>query len=67
MLKDASKKYNILLKESYVVGDRWKDIDTGKKANCNTVFIDKKYNEKLRSKPDYLIHNLFQLKKVFKF
>ena len=47
--------------------DRWKDINTGKRAGCKTIFIDKKYNEKLRNKPDYLVKNLFQLKKIFKF
>ncbi len=67
MLKDASKKYNIELKDSFVIGDRWKDINTGKNAGCKTIFLDKNYNEKLRSKPDYLIQNLFQLKKIFKF
>ena len=41
MLKEASKKYKINLKNSFVIGDRWKDIDAGKKANCKTIFIDK--------------------------
>ena len=67
MLKDASKKYKIDLKKSFVIGDRWRDIEAGKKAKCKTIFIDKKYSEKLKSKPDYLIKKLNQLKKIFKF
>ena len=67
MLKDASNKYNIDLKKSFVIGDRWRDIETGKKAKCKTVFIDKKYSEKLKNKPDYSIKKLDQLKKIFKF
>ena len=67
MLEEASKKYKIDLKESFVVGDRWKDIDAGNRADCKTIFIDKKYDEKLRSKPDYSIKNLFQLRKIIKF
>ena len=31
MLKEASKKYKINLKNSFVIGDRWKDINAGKK------------------------------------
>ena len=67
MLKDASNKYNIDLKKSFVIGDRWRDIETGKKAKCKTVFIDKKYSEKLKNNPDYSIKKLDQLKKIFKF
>ena len=67
MLKDAEKKYKINLNKSFVIGDRWKDIEAGKRAKCKTIFIDKKYNEKLKSKPNYSIENLAQLKKIFKF
>ena len=65
MLKEASKKYKINLKNSFVIGDRWKDIDAGKKANCKTTFIDKGYSEKLR-KPDYVIKNFYGINKIIK-
>ena len=61
------KEYNIDLKKSFVIGDRWKDIKAGKQANCKTIFIDKKYNEKLKDRLNYSIKNLVQLKKIFKF
>ena len=67
MLKDASKKYKIDLSRSFVIGDRWKDIEAGKRARCKTIFIDRKYNEKLTTKPNYKIKSLYQLKKIFKF
>ncbi len=67
MLKEASKKYQINLHKSFVIGDRWKDIEAGKKVNCQTIFIDRKYNEKLKSAPDFTIQNLYQIKKIFKF
>ena len=50
MLKEASTKYKIDLRKSYVIGDRWKDINAGKKAKCRTVFIDKGYSEKTKKK-----------------
>ena len=31
MLREASKKYKINLSKSFVIGDRWKDIEAGKK------------------------------------
>ena len=66
MLKEASKKYNINLKNSFVIGDRWKDINAGKKANCKTIFIDKGYSEKLRKKPDYVIKKFYGINKIIK-
>ena len=66
-MRDASKKYKLDLKKSFVIGDRWRDIEAGKKAKCKTIFIDKNYSEKIKSKPDYSIKKLVQLKKIFKF
>ncbi|MDB2363384.1 HAD-IIIA family hydrolase [Candidatus Pelagibacter bacterium] len=45
MLIEASKKWNIELSRSYIVGDRWKDIEAGKSMNCTTIFIDYNYDE----------------------
>lgn len=44
---DAAKKYEIDLSKSYMVGDRWRDIEAGQRAGCRTVFIDYNYDEKL--------------------
>ena len=67
MIFKASKMYNIDLKKSYVVGDRWKDINAGYAAKCKTIFIDKKYNEKIKKKPTYILNNFKEISKVFKF
>jgi len=58
MILKAQKKYKINLKKSYLVGDRWRDIGAGNKAKCVTIFIDKKYDEKLSYKPSYKIDRL---------
>ena len=67
MLREASKKYKINLSKSFVIGDRWKDIEAGKKVNCQTIFINRGYSEKLLSKPDYYIKNLSQINEIIKF
>jgi len=67
MLKDASKKYKIDLTKSFVIGDRWKDIEAGKQAKCKTIFIERNYSEKLKSKPNYLIKDISEIKKIIKF
>jgi D-glycero-D-manno-heptose 1,7-bisphosphate phosphatase len=46
MLIKASKKYQVDLEESYIIGDRWKDVKCGQIANCKEIFfIDYEYEE----------------------
>ena len=49
MLLEAAEKYAIDLAESFMVGDRAKDIEAGRRAGCRTIFLDHGYAEK---KPD---------------
>lgn len=51
----AQRDYAIDLTQSYMVGDRWRDIDAGKNAGCTTIFVDYGYNEKLKQQPDFII------------
>ncbi len=67
MILKAAAKYNINLKKSYFIGDRWKDIDAGRKAYCKTVFIDHNYNEKLNLKPNYKIKKFKEVLSFIKF
>ena len=66
MILKAKKKYNLNLKDSYVVGDRWRDVDAGHKAGCKTIFIDYKYKEKLRSKPHFTTNKIANIFKYIK-
>jgi D-glycero-D-manno-heptose 1,7-bisphosphate phosphatase len=50
MLLEASQKYNIDLPGSFMIGDRAKDVEAGRRAGCRTVFIDHSYQEP-RPKP----------------
>ncbi|HEX4809690.1 MAG TPA: HAD-IIIA family hydrolase [Bryobacteraceae bacterium] len=52
MLLRAAHALDLNLKSSYMVGDRWRDIDCGHAAGCRTVFIDRGYEEPLREQPD---------------
>ena len=37
-----------------MIGDRWRDIDFAYNLKCKSIFINRKYKEKLNSKPDYV-------------
>lgn len=41
---EASKKWNIDLSRSYMIGDTWKDIEAAKKVNVDSFLIDRDYN-----------------------
>jgi len=45
MLLAAAREHGIDLANSYLVGDRWRDIDAGAAAGCRTVLIDRGYGE----------------------
>ncbi len=46
LLVEAQRKYELDLSGSFLIGDRWKDVDAGNAAGCRTVLIDYKYNER---------------------
>lgn len=46
MLMQAAQKWNIDLASSFMVGDRWSDIEAGQRAGCKTAFIDFAYKER---------------------
>jgi D-glycero-D-manno-heptose 1,7-bisphosphate phosphatase len=60
MLLRAAKELGIDLAQSWMVGDRWRDIDCGHAAGCRTIFIDRGYAEELRQKPHFSAGNLAQ-------
>jgi D-glycero-D-manno-heptose 1,7-bisphosphate phosphatase len=46
MLLEAAVDFSLDLGASYVVGDRWKDVEAGHRAGCKTVFVDYDYRER---------------------
>ncbi len=52
MLLEAAREWNIDLKTSFMVGDRWGDIVAGRAAGCYTVFINRGYSEQQLAVPN---------------
>lgn len=52
LLTLAANDLEVSLSESYLVGDRWKDIKAGQAVGCKCYFIDNDYAE-LRPVPPY--------------
>ena len=58
MILAAALDYKIDLSQSFMVGDRWRDIEAGKRSGCKTVFIDYSYNEPQPKNFDYRVQTL---------
>lgn len=60
----ATEKYNIRLQDSYMIGDRWRDVETGNRAGCKSIFIDYQYDEKQPTTMDFRVRNLKEAVKI---
>ena len=43
MVVDAAARHGVDLSQSFLIGDRWRDIDCGAAAGVRTVFIERGY------------------------
>lgn len=55
MLFRAAEALGVNLPESYLIGDRWRDVDCARAAGCQAIFIDHGYAEQLRQTPDVIV------------
>jgi D-glycero-D-manno-heptose 1,7-bisphosphate phosphatase len=58
MLLDAAKDADLDLPASFMIGDRWRDIEAGRRAGCTTILIDCHYAETERCQPHARVSSL---------
>jgi D-glycero-D-manno-heptose 1,7-bisphosphate phosphatase len=66
MLLQGSREFGIDLSRSWMVGDRWKDIEAGRTAGCRTVYMRHGYDEAEAHQPDYEIRHLNELSSIIR-
>ena len=59
-LFDAARRHALDLTKSYMVGDRWRDIEAGQRAGCTCFFIDYAYTEREPAQPFQRVMSLAQ-------
>ncbi|PYO56585.1 MAG: HAD family hydrolase, partial [Candidatus Rokuibacteriota bacterium] len=62
LLIEAADRHGLDLSSSFMIGDRWKDVEAGRRARCMTVFIDNGYAERgpVDCQPDHRVTTLFE-------
>jgi D-glycero-D-manno-heptose 1,7-bisphosphate phosphatase len=55
LLIAAAQRHGIDLSRSFMVGDRWRDIEAGRAAGCRTVLVDWNYDEPQAVDPDLVV------------
>lgn len=64
MILQAAHDLKIDLTASYMIGDRWRDIDCARAAGCQAIFIDWHYAESLSKTPDFIVANFSEAVEV---
>ena len=60
----AKEKYNLDLRKSWMIGDRWSDIEAGYAAGCSTIFIDRGYKEKQSFRNDFCVVDIKEIMEI---
>ena len=58
MLLAAAERWGVDLATSFLVGDRWRDVEAARRAGCGAIFVDRGYAETIASEPDATVKNL---------
>lgn len=58
LLRLAAKRWRLDLKRSFMVGDRWSDVEAGRAAGCRSILIKKSYSQAGRCRPDWTARDL---------
>jgi len=60
LLREGARLHEIDLHRSYLVGDRWRDIEAGVAAGVRTIFVDRGYAERQPPAPDARVASIVE-------
>ena len=58
LILESARAHGVDLHASVMVGDRWRDVEAGRRAACATIFIDRGYEERPPRHPDVIVSSL---------
>jgi D-glycero-D-manno-heptose 1,7-bisphosphate phosphatase len=60
LLLRAAREFDLDVASSFMVGDRWRDLEAGARAGCKTFYIDAGYPELEQVSYDYRVRSLHE-------
>ncbi len=60
LLLRAAREFDLDVTASFMVGDRWRDLEAGARAGCRTFYIDCGYEEQAPLSFDYRVRSLHE-------
>jgi len=60
LLVSAAQDWGIDMTASYMIGDRWRDVEAGQRAGCTTILIDTNETRPLMIEPSVRVESLPQ-------
>ncbi|MBS0534404.1 MAG: HAD family hydrolase [Proteobacteria bacterium] len=64
MITTAAAELDIDLVDSYLVGDRWRDVEAGRAAGCKTFFVDYGHIQDGPLRPDWTVRSLAEAARI---
>jgi D-glycero-D-manno-heptose 1,7-bisphosphate phosphatase len=61
LLLDAAEDLGVDLTRSLMVGDRWRDVEAGRRAGVTTVWLRSAYHEPAPASPDHVLDRLLDV------
>ena len=64
LILKAAEDHDIDITKSYLIGDRWRDMDLAKNVDCRSFFINRNYEEKYPEYFDYETGSILESAKI---
>jgi D-glycero-D-manno-heptose 1,7-bisphosphate phosphatase len=64
LITQAARELHVECTRSYMIGDRWRDIEAGRRAGCKTFFIDRGYDEQPPQSYDFRVSSLREAARI---
>jgi D-glycero-D-manno-heptose 1,7-bisphosphate phosphatase len=60
MILRAQEKFGVNLARSFMIGDRWRDVEAGRRAGCRTILVGEGYGEIFPHAPTLKVASLLE-------
>lgn len=64
LILSAARELSLDVSESFLIGDRWRDIEASHRAGCAAFFIDHSYSERKPSPPFTKVNSLLDASRI---